>query len=187
MLEDEIAGQRVEVQLPADGRMVQQRLGLAGEGKEPSVMYVVEGLLAHAIAGAEEPVRVAIVDDEGEHPVEAPHAVVAPGRVGVEDRLRVATRAGLEAEGPQLAVELEVVVDLAVEDDAERRLVRLQEPLGVRAAVAQRPGHPLQDGKVLEGTMRATVTGVSGDSTHAFSPPAAPGRPSCCAGGGSRK
>jgi hypothetical protein len=174
-------------------------------------MYVVEGLLAHAIAGAEEPVRVAIVDDEGEHPVEAPHAVVAPGRVGVEDRLRVATRAGLEAEGPQLAVELEVVVDLAVEDDAEsaplvghglaaardvddgqppvaeRRLVRLQEPLGVRAAVAQRPGHPLQDGKVLEGTMRATVTGVSGDSTHAFSPPAAPGRPSCCAGGGSRK
>ena len=69
--EGEVFGQQRLFELGGDGGMLEQRLDLAGEGESAAVPVVVEGLLAEAVAGAEELAGVLVPDGEGEHAAEA--------------------------------------------------------------------------------------------------------------------
>ena len=106
-------------------RVLQQRGQLAGKAKRRAFVEVIERLFPKAVARAEEPAPHGIVDDEGPHAVQLFRERVAPFRVGVEERLRVAV-VGVEAvaERSQLRAEFGVVVDFAVEDDAELAALR---------------------------------------------------------------
>ena len=95
-------------------------------------MEVVERLFAEAVARAEEPPVRAVVDDEGPHAVQPLDEAVAPLAVAVEQHLGVGVVGDeFAAARLQLRAEFGVVVDLAVEDDAELAVAR---PHRLRAA-----------------------------------------------------
>ena len=74
---------------------------------------------AEAVAGEEQGFAVAVPEGEGEHAAEAVDAAFAPGLPGVDDDFGVA--AGVEdvAQRLQFRDEFLIVVDFAVEDDAD--------------------------------------------------------------------
>ncbi len=120
--EDQVAGERLGIQLPACGRVVQQRPWVAGEAEAVPVTHVVKRLVAQMVAGPEQSVPPLVVYDEREHPVEMVHAIFAPGGVGVEDGLGVRSRVGARSRPGQLFAELPAVVELTVEDPAQAML-----------------------------------------------------------------
>src|SRR5207248_1614575 len=81
---------------------------------------IVQGLLAHAIAGEKQSLPLAIPDGVGEHPVQALHALLAPLLPGVHQHLGVATGAEAMAGGLELGPQLAMVVDLPVERGPHR-------------------------------------------------------------------
>ena len=58
-----------------------------------------------------------VPDDEGEHAAQPRHDVLAPQVVAGDDRLGVPVGAQVRAGGGELLAQLDVVVDLAVEQD----------------------------------------------------------------------
>ncbi len=111
---------KLDAELGANG---EDRLHFAGEDDAPGGPGDVHRLFAEAVPGEEEFALSAIPEGEGEHAVEALEAVRAPLLVGAKDGLRIARGAEDVAEVPQLLPELDVVVDLAIEDEAEVREV----------------------------------------------------------------
>ena len=113
-------------------RQLEQALLLAGERHAVRPGGHVEGLDAERVAGAEEHALVGVPDEEGEHAAQAADRVGTPDVVGGDDGLGVPVgdEPGAVVAGELLA-QLEVVVDLAVEDDAiaiarvRQRLVRV--------------------------------------------------------------
>src|SRR5947209_3829198 len=141
------------------------------------------------VAGQEEPAPAEVRQGEGEHPAELLDALLAPLLVSVYDDLGVGVRHELVPFAPQLLLQFEVVVHLAVVGDpqrpvlvrhrlvaalrvndgepavAEGHVVAPQEPDPVRPAVGDGRGHPLDLKLVWGGPVPAHD---AGDSTHRF-------------------
>ena len=115
--EGEVFGKQRFLELGGDGGVLEQRLDLAGEGEGAAVPVVVEGLLAEAVAGAEEFAGVLVPDGEGEHAAQAQDAVGAVLLVGVEDGFGVGAVGVAVAGLFQGGAEVGVIEDFAVEDD----------------------------------------------------------------------
>jgi len=77
----------------------------------------IEGLYPEAIARAEDRGGSPVVDQKGPHPIEPRHAVATPLPVRGQQHLRVSARREDVPETHQLLAELDVVIDLAVEDE----------------------------------------------------------------------
>src|SRR2546430_1532752 len=91
-----------------------ERLELARERETASVDAVVERFDAEAISRAEELPPLAIPQGKGPHPIEPFDAVLPPMLVRCENHLGIGPRSKAMSVGPELAPELEVVVDLSV-------------------------------------------------------------------------
>ncbi|MCX5682226.1 MAG: hypothetical protein NT049_00875 [Planctomycetota bacterium] len=100
--------------------VLQDRLDFRSENQPSARVPIVQRLDAEAVAGQEEPPPRGVVDRKGEHAVEAVEALLAPLLVGMEDDLGVGPGAKRVAEMPQFLGQLDVIVNLAVEDDVER-------------------------------------------------------------------
>ena len=86
-------------------------------------LAIVEGLDAEAVARGEERALPRVPDGEREHPVEPLEAVRAPAARTGQQHLGVATRTKAVPARLELRAQLDVVVDLAVEDDPEVAVV----------------------------------------------------------------
>ena len=120
--------------------MQAQRRKLRSKGQEPTAVCVVEWLLAKAIPGEEDPPSRSVEQRESEHPIQADRKLLAPLGVAVDQHFRVRVVA-LEAMPLvlQLGSELDVIVDLAVVDDAQ---CALGVPHGLSTALQVEYGEP---------------------------------------------
>jgi hypothetical protein len=75
---------------------------------------------AHTIANQQEPAPWRVPERDGELAVEPRDEIVAPLLVGVNQRLGIGLGLEAVAEGLELPAQLDVVEDLAVEDDPDR-------------------------------------------------------------------
>src|SRR4051794_30771472 len=141
-LEETVDG--VEVDVPRNLGVLQNRLRLRSEPEVAASRRVEEWLLAAPVASAKEAPATHVPEGEGEHPAQAVHAVVAVVLVQMHDDLRVGVSREPMAARLQLVAQLHVVVDLSVEDDddravfvGDRLIARLQiddrEPLDAKA------------------------------------------------------
>ena len=171
----EVFFQRERVDVSRATRVLEQRGEFAGEAEGVAFMKIIERLFAEAVAAAEEASAFAIVDDEGPHAVEALDEIVAPLAVGVEQDFGVGmVGRELAAEPHEFGAEFGVVVDFAIEGDAEFSIARPHRlraagdvddreaamaeenarvflgpmAFGVGAAVADGVGHPAEDAEV---------------------------------------
>ena len=137
----------------------QERGQGGGEAQPSRSVGQVQRLHAEPIAREHEPAAVALGEREGEHPLEALDAAFAPQAVGLQHHLGVAVGEEAQPRGFELAPQLAVVVDAAVEDDRQPELGvdhRLRAALGevddpqpamtegdgaVRPGARRRPGH----------------------------------------------
>jgi hypothetical protein len=85
----------------------------------------VERLDAKAVAAQDEAAARVAPERDGEHAAEPFEAGNIPLEEGVEDGLGVAVRVEAMAEGFELFAELEVVIDLAIEDNDSVAIVRI--------------------------------------------------------------
>ena len=111
------------VRLSRNVRVEEDRLDLRREEKAPSVVEVVEGLDAEAVARAEELLCAAVPEGEAPHAVEALKAVLAPFFVGMEDDLGVAPAPEDVPSALERLRQLHVVVDLAVVGHPDRAVL----------------------------------------------------------------
>jgi hypothetical protein len=107
---------------PARQRSIQgeERLDLAREQQPPVVRGDVEGTHAERIAGQCQRSRRRVPQRERPLAVEAAERLVAPLLVGMDDDLGITLRVEAVAVRAQLLAHLDVVEDLAVEDDPDR-------------------------------------------------------------------
>ena len=94
---------------------------LRGRGKaQPAVgLAPIQRLDPEAIAGEEELVPVGVPDRKREHPVQSLDAAFSPGMPGLEDHLGVAVGEETVAAIAQLAAQLWMIIDRAVEYQRE--------------------------------------------------------------------
>jgi hypothetical protein len=112
--------ERGKIQRCLDGARRQQRFDLAAEVETAFPLRIVERLLAGAVAREEQrPLRL-VPQRNAEHAAQAPEGIFSPLFVGVDDRLGITGGRETMAERFELRAQLEVVVDLAVEDDPDR-------------------------------------------------------------------
>ena len=148
--------------------MLQKGLDLRREQDVPVGDRVVERLDAEVIAGDEHGLPVPVVHEKRKHPVQAFHAFGPVLRVHRQNDFGIGCRAERMAPGLKFRAQLDVVVDLAIEDDSQwarghglcaRGQVDDGEPLvieadgsvdvaafAVRAAMANRIGHVREHG-----------------------------------------
>ena len=117
--EAQVEIERLFVELAGNCRIAEERLDLAPEGQPVLAEVVVDRLLAQAVAGEEEPALVPVPDGEGEHPAQPLGKLFAPLFVAVDQDLGVAVALEDVALGDELPLEIEEVVDLAVEGDPD--------------------------------------------------------------------
>src|SRR5207244_13596032 len=138
------------------------------------------------------PAAAPVVEHGGPHAVEAAEAFRAPLSVGREQDFGVAGGAEAVAGGPQLLPQLDVVVDLAVEDDDKLAILRAHRLMTggaqvqdgqsakpephllievqarvVRAPVRDAPGHLAQDGGAC---LAPAETEPNGRTAHSREP-----------------
>ncbi len=127
-VEAEVVVQRHGVDRRVDASARQQRRQRGGEAQRPLHLREVERLDAEAVARQHHAARVTLGDAQGEHAVEALDEGVAPLGVRPQQHLGVAAVAPVVAReeavppGLELAAQLAVVVDAAVEDDRHAEL-----------------------------------------------------------------
>src|SRR5262245_47867500 len=162
-------------------------LGAEDEDEAIGSGVIVERLLAHPVAGQQQPPAGRVPDREGEHAIELGNAIVAIDLVGVGDHLGVRARSEAMPMPLQMSAQLREVVDLPVLDhvdgavlvgegllsgleidDAqssspERDLVIDVEPLVVWPSVKQRVRHATERAAGLFGP---SVHEEAGDPAH---------------------
>ncbi len=159
--------QRDRIDVGVDVTAGQQRRQGGSEAQPAGAFRQVQRLDAEAVARQRQPAGIAFDDGEGEHAVEALHAVRTPGVEGLEDDFRVAFREESVAESLQFLPQLAVVVDAAVEHDGQAELGighRLLRVLGeiddAQAAVGKGDTALLPDTCGIGATRREGVTHV---------------------------
>src|SRR5688572_25067733 len=118
-----VAGAAVDLEL----RGLQSRLDgleLRREGESSSVVVIIEGLDAWAVAVEAKLSLARVPDDDREHAVDPLDEVGAPFEIRVQRDFRIRVRQKYMTELKQGALELAVTVDLAVEDDPARAVGR---------------------------------------------------------------
>ena len=116
----------------------ENRLDLGRQHDARAVAPAIERLDAEPVARGEHAPPGLVVDRERPHPVEAADAVGAPLVVRLQQDLGVAGGAELASELLQLVLQLEVVVDLAVEHDREPPVGALHRLMAGRRQVENR-------------------------------------------------
>src|SRR6185436_17533388 len=105
------------IDIATDVGMKQQRIELGSEDELPVYLCIKQRLLPHAIAREKQFLPTRIPDREGKHPAQVFWTVSAKLVVGMNDGFGVAVGVERVAKVFQLLAQLEIVVDLAVEDD----------------------------------------------------------------------
>ena len=100
-----------------------QRAQLRAERDPVGRHPVAQGLDTNAIAGQHQPLGAGVPQSDGEHPPQSPDEVVPYFFVEVDDRLGIAPRTEAMAAGDQVATQLVMIVDLAVENDLDRAVL----------------------------------------------------------------
>ena len=170
--------QRLEVDVPLHGGVLEQGLELGGEHEgPPRAQRIIERLLAQSIAGQEQRPRPLVPDGEPEHPAQGLHTVAAEVLVQVHDDFRVGGRLESVPARDQLVSQLDVVVEGLVTgaqvDDGEpahghsERSVDV-ETLVVGPAVDHGAGHALEEPPIHR---RSVETVFSGDAAHGQATP----------------
>ncbi len=103
---------------------------------------VEQRLDAEPVAREEQHIPVPVPQREGEHAAEAIDAALAPGLPGMDDDLGIAARMEDMAERLQFGNQFLVVVDLAVEDDADRLVFVVKRLLAGRQIDDRQPPVP---------------------------------------------
>src|SRR6266550_1095378 len=120
--------QEVGGHLPVRGALIQARRqdGLDLRREQPAVLGAMheEGLHPEPVPRPKEHATAPVVNDERPHAVQPGEAFRAPMAVGGEQDLSVAGRAEAVAGGAELVAQLDIVVDLAVEDDDKLAILR---------------------------------------------------------------
>jgi hypothetical protein len=111
----------------------QQGGDLGGEAQGPAVVRVIQRLDAVGVAREQQAVRPRVPQREGEHAAQAAHHRGTVTAIQVQQHLGVGMGAELDAGALELAAQLGVVVDLAVEADHQRAVRRVHR-LGARRA-----------------------------------------------------
>ena len=117
--ERQVGVERGRIELARTGGIRQQRLQLGAEGQGAAGRTIVERLLAGRIAGEQQALTRAVVEGQGEHAVETRQAAIAPGSIRFENHFGVGRRPEAMTGAFELGAQLEIVVDLAVEDDLQ--------------------------------------------------------------------
>jgi hypothetical protein len=188
-----------------------QRLRLGRELHAAAAIDEVERLDAHVIDGQDEPLEPAVPERQRVHAAQRREQLQAALLVEVRDRLAVAPGSERVPARGELRPQLDVVEDLAVEDQGdgavlvEERLIAVLEVDDAEPADAQRHARGLCGKLILPGAVRPPVgeDGAHGahhgrpgarragpvvlacDSTHLVDPPARPpsdARPSAAEG-----
>ena len=94
----------------------QQRRQAGGEPQPLALFRQIQRLDAEPVAPHHHTAAVALMDDEGEHAVEAVDAGLAPGMPRLEEHLAVAVGEEAIAHALQLGAQFGIVIDAAVED-----------------------------------------------------------------------
>ncbi len=129
--------------------MHDQRRQLGGEREETWAGDIEKRLFAKAVARGEQPAARTIPDDEREHAVQSRGEVLAPLLIAVDQDLGVGMVAAEDmTRGEKLGAQFCLVVDLAVEQDADRAILV---PHRLMAA------GDIDDGKSLEGEMHGVI------------------------------
>jgi hypothetical protein len=118
----QVVVQRDRIELGIDAAAGQQRRQGRGEAQRIRGLGQIQRLDPEPVADQQQPARAVLVDREREHPGKAPHAVTAPLVVGLEDHLGVAGGEEAVPVAFELAAQLVVVVDAAVEPDRQTEL-----------------------------------------------------------------
>ncbi len=103
--------------MPRNVGMLQDGFQLAAEIDVVAVAEVIERLDAHAIAGEQEAFTRLGPDGHCEHAAHPGKAVGVPLQEGAQDGFGIAVAAEAMAQRFQVAADLQVIVDLAVEGD----------------------------------------------------------------------
>src|SRR5678815_1582220 len=112
--------------------MFEQRRELTRESEGVALMKVIKRLLSETVARAKEPVTRAIVNDERPHAIESLNKCIAPLAVAVQQHFGIGMMCDKLAPAlRQFRAQFEVIVNLAIEDDANLAVAR---PHGLRAA-----------------------------------------------------
>src|SRR5439155_26589361 len=114
---DEKVDDRVVIGHGGEVRKREQRLDLGREQEVARRRGVVERLDSEPVARAEQAAQPAIPDGEREHALNAFETALAPPSVRLEQHLGIGARAEPAARPLQLAPQLAMVVDLAIEND----------------------------------------------------------------------
>ena len=152
--EAEVVDQALGIDAPADSRELEERSRLRAERDAPAPPGQVERLDPEGVAGQQEAARADVEVREGEHPDEA---LEDPGSPFVEPRqqhLRVGARAKAPPQRLELGPKLEVVRDLAVEDD-EGRAVHAGHRLPARLRRVEDREAPAEEEEARPGRARS--------------------------------
>jgi hypothetical protein len=167
----------------------------------PAFRPDVERLDAETVARHDDAAGIALVDDEGEHALEAVDAMAAPGVIGLDHDFGVAGREEIVALGLEFGAQFGIVVDAAIEHDGQPQrgvdhgLARLdreiddaQAPVGERHAIVHlQPGASGPRGAIASIIFEMAIAdgccavepNFSADSTHGLDQPSVVSLLSC--------
>jgi len=132
-----------------------------GEADAALGLGQIERLDAETVAGEHHAARVALLDGEREHALEAVDAPRPPGVPGLEDDLGVAGREEAVALGLEFGAQLGIVVDAAVERDREAEFAVAHRLRGLLREVDDLQPSVAEAGAVAD--QHATAVGAAGD------------------------
>ena len=137
---------RLRIEPAIELRAAQQRFQFRSE-EQPAVREktVIERLFAEPVARQEQRLTPLVRQGEGEHPIEAIEARLAPLLPSVNDDLRVAASAKDMSQRRQFGHQLREIVDLAVEDDADRMVFVEERLVTARKINDGQPAMPQPD------------------------------------------
>jgi len=162
---DEVVPHRLPVELTLDLVVLEDRLDLGGEDQPPPVAGVDERLDAEPVAREQDTPPAAVPDREGEHAAQAGQDVESPGLVPMQDDLRVRGRPEGETASRELGRQLPIVVDLAVEGDPDRPVLRRHRLRAGREVDDREPPMPEADRALVVQTF-SVGTAVGEDGRH---------------------
>src|SRR5262245_28702700 len=115
--------QRLPINRAIDFREGQNWLQLGGKGQPFFELCVIERLDAQAIAGEQQALETAVPDCKREHSPQVVDTTRPIFLIQVNDAFGVALRTEFVPISSQLSVKIPIVVNLAIEDDADRAVL----------------------------------------------------------------
>ena len=133
------------VQSAREARQREQRAELRAEGNPVRRQPVAQGLDAEAIPRQDQLFGAGVPQGDREHPAQSGDAVRSHLLVEVDDRLGIALRVEAVPAGDQIATQVVVIVDLAVEHDLNRTVLVADRLLPPGDVDDRQPAHAQRD------------------------------------------